>query len=88
MYVDQGLPSGPSGYAEYPAPPPAEDRFTNLLRPRPPTITERIGAAIFSPVGATVGAVMAVPALIGAAYWAFVVNGPTPVVRARTEDEY
>ena len=33
-----------------------------------------------------VAAVLAVPILLAAGYWLLVVNGPTPVVKARIDD--
>ena len=33
-----------------------------------------------------IAAIIAVPVLLAAGYWLFVVNGPTPVVKARIDD--
>jgi hypothetical protein len=33
-----------------------------------------------------IAAVLAVPVLLAAGYWLLVVNGPTPVVKARIDD--
>ena len=40
---------------------------------------------MFSPLGATVVAVLVLPFVLGGLYWLFVVNGPTPVVKARID---
>lgn len=40
---------------------------------------------MFSPLGAAVVAALILPFLIGGLYWLFVVNGPTPVVKARID---
>ena len=50
------------------------------------TITRRISDAVFSPITFTVVGVLALPLILAAAYWLFVVNGPTPVVKARIDD--
>merc|ERR1712080_141181 len=47
------------------------------------SLTSRVANAIFNP---TIFAIIAIPLIIAAAYWLFVVNGPTPVVKARIED--
>lgn len=36
-----------------------------------------------SPLSVGIASVVGIPLLLAAAYWLFVVNGPTPVVRAR-----
>ena len=44
---------------------------------------------VFSPFSgsiAAIAAVLAVPVLLAAGYWLLVVNGPTPVVKARIDD--
>ena len=46
----------------------------------------RVATSIFNPFSTTIFTVIAVPLMIAAAYWLFVVNGPTPVVKARIED--
>lgn len=45
-----------------------------------------MATSIFNPFSTTIFTVIAVPLMIAAAYWLFVVNGPTPVVKARIED--
>jgi len=52
----------------------------------PPTLTERVSEVIFSPMSVTIVSILALPFILGALYWLFVVNGPTPVVKARLED--
>ena len=42
--------------------------------------------AFFSIPVLTVVALVALPAILAASYWLFVVNGPTPVVKARITD--
>ena len=49
-------------------------------------ITSRISDAVFSPVTLTVVGLLALPLILAAVYWLFVVNGPTPVVKARIHD--
>jgi len=88
-YVDplsfQDIYGSPSTYSE--------DRFTPLseqfpLQPQqnPDSLTRRVANAIFNPVSSTIFAIVAVPLILAAVYWLFVVNGPTPVVKARIED--
>ena len=48
-----------------------------------PPLTRRVANAVFSTTGLTIAALIGVPLVLAAAYWLFVVNGPTPVVRAR-----
>ena len=45
-----------------------------------------MATSIFNPFSTTIFTVIAIPIMIAAAYWLFVVNGPTPVVKARIED--
>ena len=45
-----------------------------------------MATSIFNPVSTTIFTLIAIPLMIAAAYWLFVVNGPTPVVKARIED--
>lgn len=57
-----------------------------LPRPQqPPSLTERISEAVFSPLGVTITAVLILPFVLFGLYWLFVVNGPTPVVKARID---
>lgn len=49
------------------------------------TITRRVADAIFNPLSSTIFTIVAIPLVIAAVYWLFVVNGPTPVVKARIE---
>ena len=56
-------------------------------KPQPPSLTRRVANSIFSPSGLAIAAAVGVPLALGAAYWLFVVNGPTPVVRARNQDK-
>ncbi len=51
-----------------------------------PSLTRRVANAIFSPVGRGLFAILAIPIMLAAGYYLFVVNGPTPVVKARIED--
>ena len=54
----------------------------------PPSLTRRV-MDVFSPFSgsiAAIAAVLAVPVLLAAGYWLLVVNGPTPVVKARIDD--
>jgi len=50
------------------------------------TITRRVADAIFNPLSSTIFTIVAIPLVIAAVYWLFVVNGPTPVVKARIEE--
>jgi len=50
------------------------------------TVTRRVANAIFSPLSGTIFTIVAIPLLIAGFYWLFVVNGPTPVVKARIEE--
>ena len=50
------------------------------------TVTRRVADAVFSPTVLTIVGVLALPLLVAAAYWLFVVNGPTPVVKARIDE--
>ena len=50
------------------------------------TITRRISDAVFSPTVITIVGLISLPLILAAAYWLFVVNGPTPVVKARIDD--
>jgi len=50
------------------------------------TITRRVANAIFNPLSSTIFTIVAIPLVIAAVYWLFVVNGPTPVVKARIEE--
>ena len=52
-----------------------------------PTLTRRVANMVFSPVGYGIAAVVGIPLLLAGLYWLFVVNGPTPVVRARYADD-
>lgn len=54
--------------------------------PQPLSLTRRVSNAIFNPVSGTIFSIVAVPLMLAAVYWLFVVNGPTPVVKARIED--
>jgi len=58
------------------------------LQQTPTTLTRRVTDVLtpFSGGILTVIAVLAVPFLIAAGYWLLVVNGPTPVVKARIDD--
>jgi len=49
------------------------------------TITRRISDAVFSPTVLTLLGLLTLPLILAAAYWLFVVNGPTPVVKARID---
>jgi len=49
-------------------------------------LTRRVASAIFNPLTETIFTIVAIPLIIAAVYWLFVVNGPTPVVKARIED--
>ena len=53
-----------------------------------PSLTRRVMNVIspFSGNIVTFAAVLAVPILLAAGYWLLVVNGPTPVVKARIDD--
>ncbi len=48
-----------------------------------PSLTRRLASAVFSPFSAGLFTVLGIPLILAMAYWLFVVNGPTPVVRAR-----
>ena len=50
------------------------------------TITRRVSDAVFSPTVITVVGLLTLPLILASAYWLFVVNGPTPVVKARIDD--
>jgi len=50
------------------------------------TLTRRVADAIFNPLSSTIFTIVAIPLVIAAVYWLFVVNGPTPVVKARIEE--
>ena len=52
-----------------------------------PSITRRIANVIYSPVGIGVLSLIGIPFLLAAGYWLFVVNGPTPVVKAREQQD-
>ena len=47
------------------------------------TITKRVADAIFNPLSSTIFTIVAIPLVIAAVYWLFVVNGPTPVVKVK-----
>jgi len=49
-------------------------------------LIKRVSNAIFNPLSETIFTIVAIPLIIAAVYWLFVVNGPTPVVKARIED--
>jgi len=49
-------------------------------------LTRRVANAIFNPLSETIFTIIAIPLIIAAVYWLFVVNGPTPVVKARIEE--
>lgn len=51
-----------------------------------PTLVRRVATAIFNPTTSTIFTIVAIPIILAASYWLFVVNGPTPVVKARVED--
>lgn len=55
----------------------------NQAQSATPTITRRVANAMFSPIGVGLASVIGIPVALAAIYWLFVVNGPTPVVRAR-----
>jgi len=61
---------------------PPEDRPTQDQN----GLTRRVANAIFNPLSETIFTIVAIPLIIAAVYWLFVVNGPTPVVKARIED--
>lgn len=86
----------PTGAYEYEDP----DSYENSIIPKDkgsshpdqvhqtPSLTRRV-TDVLSPFSGgilTVIAVLAVPFLIAAGYWLLVVNGPTPVVKARIDD--
>ena len=50
-------------------------------------LTRRVSDVFFSPVATTLFTLVAIPVMIAAIYWLFVVNGPTPVVKARVEPD-
>jgi len=67
----------------------AEDKYDTLYEDyyvpqQSQSLTRRVANAIFNP---TLFAIVAIPLIIAASYWLFVVNGPTPVVKARIEEE-
>lgn len=86
----------PTGAYEYEDP----DSYENSVVPKDkgsshpeqlqqsPSLTRRVTDVLtpFSGAILTVIAVLAVPFLIAAGYWLLVVNGPTPVVKARIDD--
>ena len=47
------------------------------------TLTRRVADAIFNPLSSTIFTIVAIPLVIAAVYWLFVVNGPTPVVKVK-----
>lgn len=49
-----------------------------------PSLTRRVADAVFSPVSYGLATIIGIPLVLAAAYWLFVVNGPTPVVRAKS----
>ena len=57
------------------------------VRPQQQSLTRRVANAVFSPLSLGLATVVGVPLLLAAAYWLFVVNGPTPVVKARTDED-
>ena len=48
-----------------------------------PTLTRRIADLVFNPTSFSLFSLIGIPIALAAGYWLFVVNGPTPVVRAR-----
>lgn len=64
-----------------------QGRPHQLLSPQQPSLTRRVADAVFSPFALGVATVVGIPLLLAAAYWLFVVNGPTPVVKARDGGE-
>lgn len=56
------------------------------LTQQQPTLVRRVASAIFNPTTSTIFTIVAIPVILAASYWLFVVNGPTPVVKARIED--
>ena len=62
------------------------EQFPLQPQQNPDSLTRRVANAIFNPVSSTIFAIVAVPLILAAVYWLFVVNGPTPVVKARIED--
>ncbi|TRY67344.1 hypothetical protein TCAL_14672 [Tigriopus californicus] len=87
---------GPEDYYEYNNPQydgNAIDRFQQgggrppLDHQIQPSITRRVANFIFSPSLLGLVAVIGIPSVIILLYWLFVENGPTPVVRARSENE-
>lgn len=77
----------PSSYSENRYPSLSEQFPLKQQQQQPDSITRRLANAVFNPVSSTMFAIIAVPLIIAAIYWLFVVNGPTPVVKARIEDE-
>lgn len=86
---------GPEDYYEYNNPHYEEnsiDRYQTGGRPPldqqiQPSITRRVANFFFSPSLLGLVAVIGIPSVIILLYWLFVENGPTPVVRARSEDD-
>ena len=60
--------------------------YKPLKPPQEQSITKRVSNVLFSPLAITAFSVLALPFILGALYWLFVLNGPTPVVKARIDD--
>ena len=48
-----------------------------------PTLTRRVADLVFNSTSFSLLSLIGIPIALAAGYWLFVVNGPTPVVRAR-----